>query len=712
MLGRIDRQQVQSAQPLVQEQRFSRQTVATEVPVTSEIQEPRSARVARALFDFGGKALDARVQHLRSEVELDKITQTQRAIEGLDPTDDATVAGVRANRTVKMRDDVLQANNQIAEWTRANPDASDDDYLKFSREVFRGVLGQYEDDPTMTRAASARIQEAQVQVHQIRAAAKRQQQEFEAADNFSNAVQLYRDASQSPEDLLNAIQTEVYQEGRAMGVLEETQRNILMQQARRDAKAGDPRLLDALEQTDWGKSDLRTQQARSEYQSWEASRAAVDIGDSWADIQVAWKTRDVTWEQTAEAIRQLNERHPNSISKEQVASLKQQGEREQGQQDNLRSLMLESLQGGIPLSLRHEVPDSDKRAVVGLVSEQFDLMAEQLLQDGEFNDLEGVDPALAAYHWGLTQKINYGNANLVKVPEVSTAIDQLRNYTPKEGATELPGWANTVLFSMGQLDGAALDLYADDKTVAFYQNYQKWSEEEGDVEAFNRAWRHSFGSKPDPEELRTLREQTVKAVSSETTSFIRKLPFTGKQSAPQWQNDIIAREVMDYSRGLLASGATDIERVVEASLQRFTRSHTQLNAGTFVRGTEQELATSLGFLNNQGVLYRESGKMVQESFQWLFEKNKDTWQLESRIDGLTIRDVNFDINPRSGFITPRDTFGNAIGEPVHLTEMGQNFIAETQPNRAARAIRRRDAEREYREQTAPTLGRDPYYWLQ
>lgn len=712
----IQRQGVQSGTgPVVQEARFSRQTVATQGQPQADLQEPRSARVARALFDFGGNVMDKRVQSLRSQVELDKITQTQRAIEGLDPTDDASVAGVRANRTVRMRDDVLQANNQIAEWTRTNPDASDEAYQDFSRQVFSQVLQQYEDDPTMARAASSRIQEAAVQVHQIRSAAKRQHQEFEAQDNFANAVQLYRDASSSPDELLQAIETDAYQEGRAMGVLEQDQRNILMNQARRDAQAGDSRLLDALEETDWGKADLRAQQARNEFNRWEAARAAVDLGDTWADLQTAWVSRESTWEQTAEAIRQLNERHPNSISMEQVASLKQRGLREHSRGNDLTGLLQDVMSGGVPLSQRDNVPDADKREVVGMMSNLYDQMSEQMIAEGAFDGLD-VPPEVAAHHWRLQHKIAFGNQNLVPVPEVATAIDRLRNFTPSEDMQELPAWASTALFSMSQIGPAQADLYGGDQVTAFYQNYQRWAEEEGDVNAFNRAWRSTFGGhSAGPVDRTVLRESVNRQVRKESTDWVRKLPFNGMHSAPSWETDRITTEVMQYAEDLLQSGAVNPELVVQASIERFTSTHTQLNSGTFVKGDIHSLSTAMGFLNEDGSPFNNSAEMVQGAFEWLFEQNASEWQLESRTQDLGIRDVMFDINPRTAMLTPRDTFGQAIGLPIHLSEFGLRYYEETAPNRteqARRAVRRREAELEYQQQAPARLGRDAYFFMQ
>src|SRR5690554_730165 len=275
--GGITRQTIESL-PRRQQQTRQMQAADTFVAPQEGPEESRASRLVKALHNFTGSAMDVAVTEQQKKIELDKVTQQQRALQGLDPTDDATNAGIRAYQVINMRDEVLRANAELGDWVRQNPDADDEEYEIASREIYSDILNKYEADLELSQAASNRIQEAQVQTHQIREAAAREHRQYVAQEKFGQVIENYREASQTPEELLAAIDGgSVYTEGRANGITDEQQRTMLLQMAQLDAQTGDGRILQALEQTEWAGRDPRVAKAREDRKSTRLNSSHVRI---------------------------------------------------------------------------------------------------------------------------------------------------------------------------------------------------------------------------------------------------------------------------------------------------------------------------------------------------------------------------------------------------------------------------------------------------
>jgi hypothetical protein len=84
--------------------------------------------IADALVKFAGVAGDAYIAKTAKKVKLDKVVQTSRAVQGMIPTTDATVAGERSHALVAANTLSMKAAYRLDDFAKSNP--TDEDWEK------------------------------------------------------------------------------------------------------------------------------------------------------------------------------------------------------------------------------------------------------------------------------------------------------------------------------------------------------------------------------------------------------------------------------------------------------------------------------------------------------------------------------------------------------------------------------------------------------
>lgn len=692
--GRIQRQGV-DALPRRQRRNQPAQTVDTFVQTQAPQGESEASRVVSGLFEFTGKAMDVAVRREKSKIELDKVTQQQRALQGLDPTDDATKAGIRAYQIVNIRDDVLSTNSELAERIRTNPDMSDEEFEIATREAYSPLLEQYQGDAQLSQALSNKLQESQTQIHQIRGAAQREHRDWQRQESFKTSIEEYREAAGSPQELAAMIDGgQLANEADALGITEQQFRAGLLNMAAMDANSGDGRLLSALENQEWASTDERVGRAREVFQAWDARNNAVEIGTQWGEIQDGWKNRTASWSQTEEAIRRVNERFPGSITANQVASLRQQAAAQHGEDTRKAALeraFWESQGSDRPLRLGTNplLSDSDRDHLIAQTDEKLTTRAMEMQASGELTPEQ-------AESWILEQRLAFGRQQGVKMPGISSSISSLSGEDPDDwGGEGIPTYFNPALQAISMMNESDIQKYGNDERERnMMRTYQRFlSSEQPDKDAWRRSYRAITNrTNLEPSQRSTLVDNTTEAVND----AVDRSWWQSGRSMPDGLRSHLTTRANEHALSVMGTGGVDPEMAAEAGALYALERTTQLPSGSFVTRGEQDIIMSSGFTDETGREYMLGEQDIGPAFEDFFDTNKESFYRETHHGtDLSIENVYFDAMP-NGLVMPYDDWGEPLLDaPVSMQGLTKQYVDRVSEERASTAAAM--AEREARE---------------
>lgn len=693
-IGNIRRQATQGLQSNVSKRTLNRQTTDTAVRGQIEDNSANAERLVRGIGTFGTAADEYFTRKNEEKIALDKVTQQQRAIAGLAPTDDATTEGLQAYQVVKVRDDVLEVNNDIAESIRTNPEMTDDEFEQMTREKYAPLLGKYKGNVAMGGALSNRMQESQVQLTAIRRKVQSDHRAFQNQNQWVESIDTYREAAQNPAELLAAMEEggSLYNEGLALGVSAEAQRTVLVRQAALDASNGDGRLVRALKGAEWADNDPRIEKAEEEFQKWDAQENAVAIGTQWGKIQDAWKNRRSSWAQTTSAIEKLNERFPGTVSASAVASLRQSQKTVKAGQTAATNALMYSLKSmndpnAMALGLRDDVSDKVKRDSAGEFTKLINAKYDKYIQSGELDESQ-------ARELRLKDKLQWSERHRIVLPEIKTSLKGI-SASPIEPNQELSAGVRTSLETIGLMNTGMRDMYLTEKEQEFYNNYQLFASEEGTASAGSRAWNATYRAGDlSPDDKRVLRERAAAAAKDVGTGFFNGLPFVDQQDVPDWQQREITQQLELEAKSRVTSGGLDIEAISEQATERFKNTHTQLPSGTFVKGDSKQLARALSYKDEKGRGVNFNPENIGDAFMEYWEDNKDILRLESADEELDASDVKYELGQSGQTFIVRDKYGNVLSNVEYTEDLGRMYN-DRRVNKAATTAReaqeRRDA---------------------
>ena len=675
--GGITRQTIESL-PRRQQQPRRVQAADTFVPAQEAPGESRASRIVQALHNFTDTAMDVAVTEQKKKIELDKVTQQQRALRGLAPTDDATEAGIRAYQVINMRDEVLRANAELGDWVRQNPDADDEEYEIASREVYADILNKYEADPELSHAASNRIQEAQVQTHQIREAAARDHRQFQAQEKFGQVIENYREAAQTPQEFLASIEEggSVYNEGRAIGVTDQQQRVMLIQMAQLDASTGDGRILQALEKTEWAGRDPRVAKARETFDTVNAQENSVAIGSRLGEIQMGWKTRSASWEQTQAALQQLEQDYPGfNASPAMVASLKQQGIQAQ-QQDTIVS---ELLQDGLANRGNPDwvPPTQDPRYAQysgAIASQGAELIQQQTERQAALGEIAEEDVP----HVIMQRQLDFGRWFNVDMPGVEAVVNNVRHLTPEDvtGEGAFDARTESALRSISLMNDEDIQRYgANEENRELFRNYQALrASDEPDGRAWATALSYARGeSRLSAEEQSDL----IDGIESEVDSAFGRAIFQGRWSSMSDSAKTFFRsEARRLAKTHVGAGAIDKDRTIQAVVSEIESRHTLIGKDSWATARPQAIASQT----------QVNPSDHTDMFAWYFENNRDNLVEVAADADLELDNVWFHVAP-NGSLQVRDTgTNNPLASGIRLSDLGEEFREAVRERRVSEVL--------------------------
>lgn len=685
------------AMPRIRRQQTPSTTVDTYVqnPAPSQ-QKTNSQRVVGALTDIAGVGAKMYQTYNREKVEMDKVTQQQRALQGLDPTDDATDAGIRAYQVINMRDQVMDANASLAEEVRKNPEMTDEEYELASREAYAGLFTQYKPDTQLSAALSNKVQESQTQIHQIRSSVQREHREWKSQETFKKSAEAYREASDSPDELADMITEggQLSNEASALGVPEEAQRTMLVKMAQSDAANGDSRMFRALKKQEWASRDPRIQKAEQVYQQWSSQENASEIGRQWGEIQMGWEQRSASWSQTQSAIEQLNNKFPGSVTANQVASLRKRGAAVHAK-EKARAELLSRIEQATTGEQRLQIgtdprfTKGDRDDIIDMKNEHWRTVAEQRQASGEWD-------AQQAQEFILRSQIKFGRSQAIEVPGVKDTLSNLTATNPSDWDTEgVPSEASAGLSAIGMMSPSDIDRYGkteDEKTM--FRNYQRFlSQDMPDRQAWVRAHRSVVNRESLDAEVR---DELIEDSVDEANDIMNQggWLWSSQDEVPDGQRLRIRQEVQTEALSMVDSGATDVDDVGGEAARRVMSRYTRLDNGSLINATEQELASASRYEDEEGVVQTLAPQNRTQAFEMFFNDNFDNLAAESSYgEDLEMDQVQFIYN-QNGLIEVQDTRGDVLTDrPINLRNLTKDYNQRTSTNRARSALDRalRDA---------------------
>ena len=688
--GQISREAIESL-PRNQRRAQPSTTVDTFVEPQAALNQPtKAARVVSGLMGFSGQAIDSSVRSEKAKIDLDKVTQQQRALQGLDPTDDATNAGIRSYQVINMRDQVLETNSELANTVRENPGMTDDEYAVATRAAYSGLISQYQPDAQLSKALSNRLQESQVQLHQIRTAAQKGHQAWLRADALGSSIEEYREAAGSIEELSQTIGEDgsLSAEADALGVTPEEFRNAIVNAAKRDAEVGDGRILSAIEGQEWASSDQRVAQAREIYKRKEAQKNAVKIGSIRGNIEMLWKTRQASWEQTEAALDNLNERYPGSVSAAMVSSLKQQQASIAAREEKNTQVQLDIIRSvtdgdSMPVGLRLDLTNEEVSDGVAGVSQSIDESTAQLVEIGELDPTE-------AYGYAVDRKLEISRTG-VKVPEFKRIFSSLSSLDPADYQNEdgVPDWANQALKILPKLNESDIALYgASSKTRAFINNYNAMRDtEEPDPRAWRRAWAATHGETNLTSEQQATGRSDARVAADEALD--RGLLewgtawFTGSEAVPDHIRNWVSTEAAREASVLMGSGATDPDSVGAAAAERTLGDFTRLKSGSAINRSRSRILAEATDAEGQFLIRPDE---LDQAFEWFVGSNLEQMDENSALDDLSMQDIKFTAR-HGGLIMPVDKLGSPLlNRAVTMRELGTGYREAVDTKRVQEAL--------------------------
>lgn len=170
---------------------------------------------------------------------------------------------------VSSQDDLMKANEGLAQAIKANPMMSDEELSSMRDNAYGTVLAKYQDkSPEVFKAISIKAQESQGALYNIQQGAREQYKKQKGVETLNNLIGSSVDGARSVADGTALIQQYMVQ-GRELGLDEFTVKDQIFQQMKLSASMGDPRLLEFVKATDWGKYTMDVKQGSAAYKTYQ-----------------------------------------------------------------------------------------------------------------------------------------------------------------------------------------------------------------------------------------------------------------------------------------------------------------------------------------------------------------------------------------------------------------------------------------------------------
>ena len=593
-IERIQRERVGSR--VVQPANIAAQRLAG---VQAAAAQPSEAeKILNSLSQFAGIAAETSMREVKRKVELDKIEQTNRAVQDLaKPTEDrmgisdeATRGGQQAYQLVMARKALSEANVGVMNSINENPNMSDDEFNEMQRTHYEELLTQYEDSPDVMKYLSSAAQEGQIEVHANRKLAKLKFQHSESVTAVSDRLNALSVES-NPETISSNVD-EWKQEAEALGFNEEAQRDAMLQQAQTLAYAGDDTLLSYIEEQPWASKEDSVRVAREAYVTKKTREGYIGQAGAMDEVNALVGQPQVSWEQIESNIVSANGGYPNTYSGPQVAAIKNKHRILQAKAAETNALVNTTFNANsLPLSKQGDITPKDRKAIIKNTELIFSEMAATMSPD-ELRDA----------------KLSWSQHNEVKLPSLTTQFQAIGQLVPDRELTESDKLSMNLIAKAREED---IQFYLGGADAEYAINIKKEMERSGEPQrAIMMATERKLNRFNVTTATRnTVRDEVTEGLSSQFSHFF-------DSDVPDWQALIHGNQLFnDIADTRLYLGG-DADGMGDKIAQEQQVNYTQLDDGTVMNVPIAQLYEDLGYsADTNPDVVKKALQSVQDSLE-------------------------------------------------------------------------------------------------
>lgn len=617
-----------------------------------------------------GRAMDTLKQQ---RVEDDKVLQTNRALQGLLPTENATKGGKRAHMLVGLQNEVsaesLRLQAEAERWQ--GTDAEWNAHVIQTRQKIQSSLWQkypeLQNDKESMKLVTTSFLEQAPKVFAARTTAKLDKEAKDRKDDMNARIILATDGVTGP--ALSAGLTQLRAEAGAMGLTDDEFEDMVAQHALDKASTGDTSLVDATKDVVdsngvslYAKSGKMMQAAIQGRRTW-ASLNAGNISVSKFDLEQTYNNGELTDEEFVQQAQSQNDSTGGAAwSAEEINSVRQ-NKQKQLAKSALIDNAIDGIQKGRLVGLEGKSPEDMSKIAEGVrarYQEQANLAIKQKGLDPQGPEAHAIRMRLSSQAAVQLAKADLKDQNFIgQVKQFQNlSADHLQDMKsePEEMAQILETWES--------FPEEYRTSIVDEKTAAFIDNYRMaLSQGRNPGQAISFAQQAGRPRNFTSDENKEISKGATDAIN-EVTKGSGFTPFDNMPDYLKGQMQQRANEVMRTMR-IAGYDADKAKEETTKVLQREWSQHgsTMMSSGTVIKGNADRLASKLQ-VNPQDL-----GRV----FQSYLQLNKQT--LEDDSGGLTLDDMYIDVDQKRGvFMVRAGSTGMPVGSTMPLSSLNGNDL--------------------------------------
>lgn len=571
-------------------------------PATGNTQNDTVSRILGGLAEFADVSNEAAFKQAQRQNELSKIEGMNTALSGGKLGEAATKAHESGYDLITSQDDLMKANEDIAQAIKANPMMSDEEMSSLRESAYGGILAKYQDkDPVVFKALSVKAQESQGVLHNLQAAERERYKKQKGVETLNNLIGSSVDGARTVKDGTSLIHQYMVQ-GRELGLDEFTVKDQIFQQMKLSASMGDPRLLEFVKATDWGRYTMDVKQGTAAYKAYQkqvqaeikAAQAAANAamqqqnalayGMGLAQIDRMAKS-GATDGEIMQAFGQLQAKGMK-LSPGTVASYLTKGQTVSQSQIKLNeNLQLwQANRGSFNLAQNPMIDTEDKKKVLGAAEDAIVKQSEQLPENqrGDF---------VIQNLFELSRQEN------MPVPRVQTALTSLANIDPNQPISpSVQTWVKYLMTADDQTLRANVPGEKDQKMLFGMRdiliNSQGSDAETALRTAITRGQAVRDNNVPlTSQQNKVLANKTASAVKGFEDPTERTWYFTTAK-LPQAQRDYVSNQITASAKTLYQITG-DAEKASALAVKEYKRNNMILSGGITANIGIQQLASKV-----------------------------------------------------------------------------------------------------------------------
>ncbi|QHJ81062.1 MAG: hypothetical protein [Bacteriophage sp.] len=263
----VQRSEVQGVNPLGQASSRPAQVIqrATQVVLPDASSTQRVSGILDGLASFTDASSQAAFKQAQIDVENKKVDGMALAVSGGKLGEEASKAEQMGYDLVQSQSELGRINEQLANHLVANPEMSDADFEKMRSEQYGQLMTKYQDRaPEVFKGISVKAQESQAALYRVQQDSRQRYRKEKGVETLNYNIGSTLDSASTIEQGVGLV-NQFMMQGKELGLSEFESKDAIFNQMKLSASQGDPRLLQFVKATDWGRYTLDAKQAQGAY---------------------------------------------------------------------------------------------------------------------------------------------------------------------------------------------------------------------------------------------------------------------------------------------------------------------------------------------------------------------------------------------------------------------------------------------------------------